>query len=98
LHGPGKHGGKLPKRHSLAPARRVSTPDRNSRAPERTLEEARYLRHLIDNAIPVRIRLSDNQEVAGTVEYYDYTFIRLTRLEAENLFIFKHDIKYLYEE
>lgn len=99
LHGPGKHGGKPPiKRHSPAPARRASAPDRNSRAPERTFEEVRYLRHLIDNAIPVRVRLSDSQEVAGTVEYYDHSFIRLTRLDAENLFIFKHDIKYLYEE
>jgi host factor-I protein len=69
-----------------------------ARAPEQTFEEVRYLRHLIDNEIPVRVRLRDNEEVTGTIEYYDASFIRLTRQGAPNLFIFKHDIKYLYEE
>lgn len=65
---------------------------------EQTFEEVRYLRRLIDKQIPVRVKLLDNQEVAGTIEYYDVSFIRLTREpELPNLFIFKHDIKYLYE-
>lgn len=68
-----------------------------SRAPEQTFEEVRYLKHLIDNGIPVRVKLLDNEEVAGTIEYYDHSFIRLTRDGEPNLFIFKHDIKYLYE-
>jgi sRNA-binding regulator protein Hfq len=41
--------------------------------------------------------LSDNQEVEGTIEFYDANFIRLTRTGEPNLFLFKHDIKYLYE-
>ncbi|MGC8792312.1 MAG: Hfq-like protein, partial [Bryobacteraceae bacterium] len=69
-----------------------------SRAPEQTFEEVRYLRHLIDNEIPVRVKLRDNEEVSGTIEYYDASFIRLTRQGAPNLFIFKHEIKYLHEE
>jgi sRNA-binding regulator protein Hfq len=69
-----------------------------SRAPEQTFEEVRYLKHLIENEIPIRVRLRDNSEVAGTIEYYDHSFIRLTRHNAPNLFIFKHEIKYLYEE
>lgn len=67
------------------------------KAPEQTFEEVRYLRHLIEDQIPVRVRLSDNQEVDGTVEFYDAHFIRLTRQGRPNLFLFKHDIKYLYE-
>jgi sRNA-binding regulator protein Hfq len=70
----------------------------NSRAPEQTFEEVRYLKHLIDNHIRVRVRLLNNEEVSGTVEYYDQSFIRLTREPEPNLFIFKHEIKYLYEE
>jgi host factor-I protein len=70
---------------------------RSTRPPESTMEEVRYLRHLIDGKIPVCIRLSDNEEVRGVVEYYDHRFIRLTRTNHPNLFIFKHDIKYLYE-
>lgn len=68
-----------------------------SRPPEQTHEEVRYLKYLIDNHIPVRVRLLDNEEFAGTVEYYDTSFIRLTREPEPNLFIFKHQIKYICE-
>ena len=68
-----------------------------TKAPEQTFEEVRYLKRLIDDQVPVRVRLSDNQEVDGTVEFYDAHFIRLTRHGQPNLFLFKHDIKYLYE-
>ena len=68
------------------------------KAPEHTLEESRYLRHLIYRKIRVCVKLEDNQEVHGTIEYYDAGFIRLTRAREPNLFIYKHDIKYLYEE
>jgi host factor-I protein len=53
---------------------------------------------LIENATPIRVKLEDGEEVAGTIEYYDQSFIRLTRKGKANLFIFKHDIKYLTEE
>ncbi len=35
--------------------------------------------------------------VRGTIEYYDHSFIRITRDQLPNLFIFKHDIKYIQE-
>ena len=70
---------------------------KTSRPPEQTFEEIKYLKHLIDQKIPVVVKLSDDEEVRGVVEYYDQRFIRLTRTDAPNLFIFKHDIKYLYE-
>ncbi len=44
------------------------------------------------------MKLADGEEVVGTIEYYDRSFIRLTRHGEPNLFIFKHDIKYLVEE
>ena len=68
-----------------------------TKAPEQTFEEVKYLRHLVDNGVPVRIRLSDNSEVEGTIEFYDDGFIRLTRKGEPNLFVYKHDVKYLYE-
>jgi host factor-I protein len=69
----------------------------NAKAPEQTFEEVNYLRRLIEDRVPVRVKLSDNQEVQGIVEFYDAKFIRLTREGEPNLFLFKHDIKYLYE-
>ena len=68
-----------------------------NRAPEQTHEEVRYLKRLIDQGIPICVRMTNNEDVEGTIEYYDATFIRLTRMDGPNLFIFKHDIKYLYE-
>jgi host factor-I protein len=62
-----------------------------------TLEEVRYLKRLVEREAPVRVRLRTNEEVEGVIEYYDRAFIRLTRQGAPNLFIFKHDIKYLME-
>jgi len=70
---------------------------KSARAPEQTFEEAKYLKRLIENAIPVRVRMADGEEVSGTIEYYDQSFIRLTRDGQPNLFIFKHDINYLVE-
>ena len=67
------------------------------KAPEQTFEEVKYLRRLIDDKVPVRARLTSDEEVEGIVEFYDASFIRLTRVGAPNLFLYKHDIKYLYE-
>jgi host factor-I protein len=68
-----------------------------AKAPDQTLEEVNYLKHLIENRVRVRVRLSDNQEVDGIIEFYDTHFIRVTREGEPNLFLYKHDIKYLYE-
>lgn len=73
-------------------------PPAKTRPGDQTFEEVRYLRHLIDNKIPVSVKLLDNEVISGVIEYYDTSFIRLTRQGEPNLFIFKHDIKYLYEE
>jgi host factor-I protein len=67
------------------------------KAPETTLREVEYLRDLVQRKQSVRVRLMDNQEHTGTVEYFDGSFIRLTRTGQPNLFLFKHDIKYMYE-
>jgi len=71
---------------------------KSARAPEQTFEETKYLKHLIDRATPVRVKLAGGEEVVGVIEYYDQSFIRITRNGEPNLFIFKHDIKYLQEE
>jgi len=68
-----------------------------TKAPEQTFEETKYLRRLAETHAPVRVKLSDNQEMDGTIEFYDANFIRLTRDNGPNVFLFKHDIKYLYE-
>ena len=76
---------------------KTATAKSRLRPPGETMEEAKYLKRLIDKAIPVRVKLSNDEEISGVVEFYDLHFIRITRHGGPNLFIFKHDIKYLYE-
>ena len=68
-----------------------------TRAPEVTHEEVKYLKQLADSRATVRLRLTSDEEVEGIVEFFDESFIRLTRLGMPNLFVYKHDIKYLME-
>ncbi len=67
-------------------------------APDITLAEPRYLRSLIEGKIPVVVKLVSNELLHGLVEYYDRHFIRLTREDGPNLFVYKHEIKYLFED
>ncbi len=82
---------------SPAPTSPVAGKVSQAKAPEQTHQEVNFLKHLIEHRVPVRVRLSDNQEVEGVIEFYDTHFIRLTREGDPNLFLYKHDIKYLYE-
>jgi sRNA-binding regulator protein Hfq len=74
-----------------------TTPVSKTKAPEQTYEEVKYLRHLIENRIPVGVCLTGGELVTGIIEFFDVSFIRITREDGPNLFLFKHDIKYLYE-
>jgi host factor-I protein len=67
----------------------------STKAPEQTFEEPKFLRHLIDQRTPVDVKLLDNQVFRGVVEYYDVSFLRLTRDGEPNLFLYKDQIKYL---
>lgn len=68
-----------------------------TKAPDTTYKEAAYLRELIARRQPVRVTLEDHTEHEGEVEYFDQGFIRLTTPAGPNLFIYKHEIKYLAE-
>jgi host factor-I protein len=62
------------------------------------MTEAEYLQQLAREMKPVVVHLRNGEVLRGAIEYYDQRFVRLTRQGAPNLFIFKHDIKYFYEE
>jgi host factor-I protein len=73
-------------------ARKGKTPP-----PEETFEEASYLKMLGEKQRPVSVKLAGGEVVHGWIEYYDRNMIRLTREDAPNLFIFKHEILYIQE-
>lgn len=68
-----------------------------TKAPEHTFEEVKYLKRLVDRKARVRARLIDDEEIEGMIEFYDESFLRFTRQEGPNLFVYKHDVKYLWE-
>ena len=66
--------------------------------PEDTFEEASFLKNLGEKQKPVSVKLMDGQIFQGWIEYYDRNMLRLTRQDAPNLFIFKHEIMYIAED
>lgn len=73
-------------------------PEGGEREPEPVTTEGEYLQELVRRNKPVVVHLRSGETFRGTIEYYDQRFIRLTRQGEPNLFIFKQDIKYFYEE
>jgi len=88
---PARSGGGRPQGAGGAP-KLSGTP------PAETFVEANYLKRLVQDKTPIVVHLRNNEEFAGILEYYDANFIRLTRKQEPNLFIFKHEIKYLSEQ
>lgn len=66
--------------------------------PEETGREAGYLKMLGERQASVTVKLLDGQSFRGWVEYYDAAMIRLTRENAPNLFIYKHEVLYIAED
>ena len=79
--------------HGNPNAKRGRTPP-----PEDTFEEAAFLKMLGEKQKSVCLKLMDGQVVEGWIEYYDKGMVRLTRQNAPNLFIFKHEIMYIAED
>ena len=70
---------------------------KSSRVEEQTNAEVHYLTRLIQNKIPVLVKLTNDEEINGWIEYYDKSFIRVTRGSDPNVFIYKDQIKYIVE-
>lgn len=70
---------------------------KSSRVEEQTNAEVLYLTRLIQNKTPVLVKLTNNEEIKGWIEYYDRNFIRVTRGSDPNVFIYKDQIKYITE-
>lgn len=87
---------------SPMPFRAPGTPPQPKKSktppPEETFEEAAYLKSLGEKQKMVTVKLRDGESVRGWIEYYDKNMIRLTREDAPNLFIFKHEIMYIAED
>ena len=66
--------------------------------PEQTHAENFYYQKQMQTKTPMVIVLSDGEQIRGVIEWYDRTCIKVNRVGAPNLMIYKPSIKYMYKE
>ncbi|MEW6210990.1 MAG: hypothetical protein AB1631_21680 [Acidobacteriota bacterium] len=78
--------------------RQPSDPNRKRVPPEQTHAESFYYKKQMDNRTPMVVVLQDGEVLRGTIEWYDRNCIKLHRLDAPNLLVLKHNVKYMYKD
>ncbi len=66
--------------------------------PEHTNAENFYYQKQMQTKTPMILVLHDGEEVHGIIEWYDKDCLKINRIGAPNLMIFKPSIKYMYKE
>jgi host factor-I protein len=77
-------------RYSAAPRKRVP--------PEVTNAENYYYIKQMAAKTPMVVKLVDDEEIRGVIEWYDRSCIKVHRQDGPNLLILKHVIKYMYKQ
>jgi len=87
---------------------RSERPERNERPersngkkslpPEQTHAENFYYQKQMQARTPMVVVLQDGEEIHGVIEWYDKYCLKLNRVGAANLLIYKPSIKYMYKE
>jgi len=87
---------------------RRERPERNDRPersngkklppPEQTHAENFYYQKQMQSKTPMVLVLQDGEEIHGIIEWYDKYCLKLNRIGAANLLIYKPSIKYMYKE
>ena len=71
---------------------------RKSSPPEQTNAENFYYQKQMQSKTPMVIVLRDGEELHGVIEWYDRNCIKINRISAANLMIYKPSIKYMFKE
>ncbi len=66
--------------------------------PEQTHAENFYYQKQMQGKTPMVLVLQDGEEIHGVIEWYDKYSLKVNRLGAANLLIYKPSIKYMYKE
>lgn len=65
--------------------------------PIETNAEVYYYKKQIDTHTSMVIVLQDNEEIEGTIEWYDREALKVNRKDAPNILLLKHNIKYMFK-
>lgn len=71
---------------------------RKSAPPEQTNAENFYYQKQMQGRTPMVIVLRDGEQIHGVIEWYDKACLKVNRIGAPNLIIYKPAIKYMYKE
>lgn len=74
-----------------APAAKKTTP------PDQTNAEQFYYSKQMQGKTHMVVLLTDGEQLEGVIEWYDRDCLKLNRIGAPNLLLFKHCIKYMYK-
>lgn len=66
--------------------------------PEQTNAENFYYQKQMQSKTSMVIILRDGEQIHGVIEWYDKSCIKVNRVGAPNLVIYKPSIKYMYKE
>jgi small nuclear ribonucleoprotein (snRNP)-like protein len=67
-------------------------------SPEQTNAETNYYAKQMANKTRMVIVLKDNEEIRGTIEWYDRHALKVHRSDAPNILLLKDNVKYMFKE
>jgi RNA chaperone Hfq len=98
----GENGEPRERRERSDRPERSERPERmngkKSLPPEQTHAENFYYQKQMQSKTPMVIVLQDGEQIHGVIEWYDKYCLKLNRIGAANLLIYKPSIKYMYKE
>jgi host factor-I protein len=71
---------------------------RKTPPPDQTNAENFYYQKQMQSKTPMVIVLTDDEEIHGQIEWYDKACIKVNRIGAPNVVIYKPSIKYMFKE
>jgi sRNA-binding regulator protein Hfq len=70
---------------------------KKSAPPDQTNAEQFYYSKQMQGKTHMMVMLTDGEQLEGVIEWYDRDCLKLNRVGAPNLLLFKHCIKYMYK-
>jgi len=73
-------------------------PVKKSTPPDQTNAEQFYYSKQMQSKTAMIVVMNDGEQLEGVIEWYDRVCIKVNRVAAPNLVIYKPSIKYLYKQ
>lgn len=83
--------------YSRQQANDIESGRKKSPPPTETNAEIFYYKKQIDSHTLMVIILQDDEEIEGTIEWYDREALKINRKDEPNILLLKHNIKYMFK-